>query len=133
MRQLASEVPIHPNYLAHIASRVLPEDTVVVSENFRAADHLMPFGFNKGQWRLIRTFGGSLGYGIGAAIGAQLARSGPAGGVQPGRRRRDVRLVRVLDHGALQPAHSHHRVEQSQLPDRAHQFCRLGWGNGQTK
>jgi benzoylformate decarboxylase len=73
MRQLASDVPIHPNYLAHIASRVLPEDTVVVSENFRAADHLMPFGFNKGQWRLIRTFGGSLGYGIGAAIGAQIA------------------------------------------------------------
>ena len=33
----------------------------------------MPFGFNKGQWRLIRTFGGSLGYGVGASIGAQLA------------------------------------------------------------
>ena len=43
-----------------------------MSENFRAADHLMPFGFDKGQWRLIRTYGGSLGYGIGAAIGAQL-------------------------------------------------------------
>ena len=32
----------------------------------------MPFGFEKGQWRQIRTFGGSLGYGIGASIGAQL-------------------------------------------------------------
>lgn len=73
MRSLASETPIQPHYLAHVASQVLPEDTVVVSENFRAADHLMPFGFDKGQWRLIRTFGGSLGYGIGAAIGAQLA------------------------------------------------------------
>jgi benzoylformate decarboxylase len=70
MHNLASETPIHPNYLAHVASKVLPEDTVVVSENFRAADHLMPFGFDKGQWRLIRTYGGSLGYGIGAAIGA---------------------------------------------------------------
>jgi benzoylformate decarboxylase len=70
--RLVTEQPIHPNYLAYVASRVLPEETVVVSENFRAADHLMPFGFNKGQWRLIRTFGGSLGYGIGAAIGAQL-------------------------------------------------------------
>jgi benzoylformate decarboxylase len=68
----ATERPIHPNYLAHVASRVLPEETVVVSENFRGADHLMPFGFEKGQWRLIRTFGGSLGYGIGAAIGTQL-------------------------------------------------------------
>ncbi len=72
MHNLASETPIHPNYLAHVASKVLPDDTVVVSENFRAADHLMPFGFDKGQWRLIRTYGGSLGYGIGAAIGAQL-------------------------------------------------------------
>jgi benzoylformate decarboxylase len=68
----ASEQPIHPNYLAHVASRVLPEGTLVVSENFRSADHLMPFGFDQGQWRLIRTYGGSLGYGIGAAIGAQL-------------------------------------------------------------
>jgi benzoylformate decarboxylase len=68
----ATDQPIHPDYLAYVASRVLPEETIVVSENFRAADHLMPFGFEKGQWRLIRTFGGSLGYGIGAAIGTQL-------------------------------------------------------------
>jgi thiamine pyrophosphate-dependent acetolactate synthase large subunit-like protein len=72
----ASERPIHPNYLAHVASRVLPEGTIVVSENFRGADHLMPFGFDKAQWRLIRTFGGSLGHGIGAAIGAQLGAPG---------------------------------------------------------
>ncbi len=68
----ASDQPIHPTYLAQVASRVLPEGTVMVSENFRNADHLMPFGFDKGQWRLIRTFGGSLGHGIGAAVGAQL-------------------------------------------------------------
>jgi benzoylformate decarboxylase len=68
----ASERPIHPNYLAHLARRALPDGTVLVSENFRVADHLMPFGFEKDQWRLIRTFGGSLGHGIGAAIGAQL-------------------------------------------------------------
>jgi thiamine pyrophosphate-dependent acetolactate synthase large subunit-like protein len=67
-----AETPIHPNYLAHVASKVLSDDTVVVSENFRAADHLMPFGFDKGQWRSICTYGGLLGYGIGAAIGAQL-------------------------------------------------------------
>ena len=29
-----------------------------MSENFRSADHLLPFGFDKGQWRLIRTYGG---------------------------------------------------------------------------
>jgi benzoylformate decarboxylase len=68
----AAERPIHPNYLAHLAGTLLPEGTLVVSESFRNADHLMPFGFDKAGWRLIRTFGGSLGHGIGAAIGAQL-------------------------------------------------------------
>ena len=68
----AGEQPIHPNYLAHVAGTVLPEGTVVVSESFRNADHLMPFGFDKRQWRLVRTFGASLGHGIGAAVGAQL-------------------------------------------------------------
>ncbi len=71
-RSLATEKPIHPIHLAQIARRVLPEATLVVSENFRAADHYLPFGFDKGQWRLVRTFGGSLGYGVGAAVGAQL-------------------------------------------------------------
>jgi benzoylformate decarboxylase len=69
---LASAKPIHPNYFAHVAGEVLPENTMIVSESFRNADHIMPFGFDKGQWRLVRTFGASLGYGIGAAVGAQL-------------------------------------------------------------
>src|SRR5262245_53273535 len=68
----AADRPIHPNYLAHVTGKVLPEGTLVVSESFRNADHLMPFGFDKGQWRLVRTFGASLGHGIGAAVGAQL-------------------------------------------------------------
>jgi thiamine pyrophosphate-dependent acetolactate synthase large subunit-like protein len=72
----ASDRPIHPNYLAHLAGRVLPEGAIVVSESFRNADHLMPFGFDKTRWRLIRTFGGSLGHGIGAAVGAQLGAPG---------------------------------------------------------
>jgi thiamine pyrophosphate-dependent acetolactate synthase large subunit-like protein len=55
-----------------VAGSVLPEGTLVVSESFRNADHLMPFGFDKRQWRLVRTFGASLGHGIGAAVGAQL-------------------------------------------------------------
>ena len=71
-RGLAGTRPIHPDYLAHVAGHALPENTVLVSESFRNADHLMPFGFDKHQWRLVRTFGASLGYGIGAAVGAQL-------------------------------------------------------------
>src|SRR5262249_35926435 len=68
----ASDQPIHPSYLAHLAGKVLPEGTVVASESFRNADHFMPFGFDKRQWRLVRSYGASLGHGIGAAIGAQL-------------------------------------------------------------
>jgi len=68
----ASDRPIHPNYLAHVAGTVLPEGTVLVSESFRNADHLMPFGLDTRQWRLVRSFGASLGHGIGAAVGAQL-------------------------------------------------------------
>jgi benzoylformate decarboxylase len=71
-KALSGDTPIHPNYLAHVAGLVLPENTMVVSESFRNADHLMPFGPDKTQWRLVRTFGASLGYGIGAAVGAQL-------------------------------------------------------------
>ena len=32
----------------------------------------MPFGYGTEDWRLLRTSGGSLGYGLGAAVGAQL-------------------------------------------------------------
>ncbi len=54
-------------------AETLAPDTMLVSENFSAADHLMPFGFAKDDWRYVRTYGGSLGYGVGAAVGAQLA------------------------------------------------------------
>src|SRR5262245_60354237 len=45
----APDRPIHPNYLAHLAGKLLPEGTVVASESFRNADHFMPFGFDKRQ------------------------------------------------------------------------------------
>jgi thiamine pyrophosphate-dependent acetolactate synthase large subunit-like protein len=54
-------------------SEMLAENSTIVSENFTAADHLMPFGFAQDDWRLVRTYGGSLGHGVGSAVGAQLA------------------------------------------------------------
>jgi benzoylformate decarboxylase len=33
----------------------------------------MPFGYGDEDWSLVRTSGGSLGYGLGGAVGAQLA------------------------------------------------------------
>ncbi|MDA0790857.1 MAG: thiamine pyrophosphate-binding protein [Proteobacteria bacterium] len=65
--------PIHPNFLGHRMAECLAPNTQVVSENFMAADHLMPFGYGKDDWRYVRTYGGSLGYGVGSAVGAQLA------------------------------------------------------------
>ena len=69
----SSDNPIHPDFLGYRMGEVLAENTTVVSENFMAADHLMPFGFAKDEWRLVRAYGGSLGYGVGAAVGTQLA------------------------------------------------------------
>ncbi len=65
--------PIHPIYLGDAMARNLASDTMLVSENFRASDHLMPFGYGDDDWDLVRTSGGSLGYGLGGAVGAQLA------------------------------------------------------------
>jgi hypothetical protein len=58
--------------LGDAMARCLAPNTLLVSENFNASDHLMPFGYGEDQWRMVRTCGGSLGYGLGAAIGAQL-------------------------------------------------------------
>ncbi len=70
---LSGSKPIHPDYLGTMMGRTLAENTMLVSENFRAADHLMPFGYDDNEWSYVRTYGGSLGYGPGSAIGAQLA------------------------------------------------------------
>lgn len=69
---LSTAKPIHPNYLGATMGRTLAENTVLVSENFRGADYLMPFGYGDNDWSLVRTYGGSLGYGLGGAVGAQL-------------------------------------------------------------
>lgn len=71
-RSLSASKPIHPNFLGATMGRVLAENTLLVSENFRAADYLMPFGYGDNDWNLVRTYGGSLGYGLGGAVGAQL-------------------------------------------------------------
>jgi benzoylformate decarboxylase len=70
--KLSKDKPIHPIYLGEAMGRNLAKNTMLVSENFRAADYMMPFGYDDDEWRLVRTYGGSLGYGVGAAVGAQL-------------------------------------------------------------
>ncbi len=68
----AKDNPIHPLYLGDIMARNLAGNSMIVSENFRAFDHFMPFGYGDDDMSLLRTAGGSLGYGLGGAIGAQL-------------------------------------------------------------
>jgi len=68
----ATDTPIHPEYLGDVMARTLAGNTMMVSENFKAADHLMPFGYGDNDWSMVRTYGGSLGYGPGSAVGAQL-------------------------------------------------------------
>lgn len=70
---VATANPIHPDYLSHRMGACLAPGSVVVSENFSPSDQFMPFGFDDNDWKLVRTYGGSLGYGLGGAIGAQLA------------------------------------------------------------
>ncbi|MFP6808923.1 MAG: thiamine pyrophosphate-binding protein [Pseudomonadales bacterium] len=69
----ANDNPIHPNVLSLRMGECLAPNTTVVSENFSAAEQFMPFGFDNDDWSLVRTYGGSLGYGVGSAIGSQLA------------------------------------------------------------
>lgn len=70
--KLSGGKPIHPDYLAHMMGRTLPKNTMLVSEAFRAADHLMPLGYAENEWDYVRTYGASLGIGPGSAVGAQL-------------------------------------------------------------
>ena len=71
----STDKPIHPDYLSQRMGACLAPGSVVVSENFSQSDQFMPFGFEEDDWSLVRTYGGSLGYGLGGAVGAQLAHS----------------------------------------------------------
>ncbi len=73
LERKSADHPIHPDYLSHSMGRYLAPGSVVVSENFSQSDQFLPFGYEEEDWSLVRTYGGSLGYGLGGAVGAQLA------------------------------------------------------------
>src|SRR5712692_2748407 len=71
VREHEHDTPVHPAVLeAHLAS-VLPKNTVMVQESSTARTALMAFGHGGMDW--TRSGGGSLGFGVGAAIGAKVA------------------------------------------------------------
>jgi benzoylformate decarboxylase len=70
-REHEHDAVVHPSVLeAHLAA-ILPRNTVMVQESSTARTTLLPFGHEGMAW--TRSGGGSLGFGVGAAIGAKIA------------------------------------------------------------
>jgi len=70
-REHQHDSPVHPAVLGAHFAEVLPRETVMVQESSTARTGLVPFGHGGLAW--TRSGGGSLGWGVGAAIGAKLA------------------------------------------------------------
>jgi benzoylformate decarboxylase len=70
-REHQHDATVHPSVLeAHLAE-MLPKNAVMVQESSTARTTLLPFGHGGMAW--TRSGGGSLGFGVGAAIGAKIA------------------------------------------------------------
>ncbi len=71
VRDHADDAIVHPAVLEAQLAAMLPRQTVMVQESSTARTALIPFGHDGMTW--TRSGGGSLGWGVGAAIGAKLA------------------------------------------------------------
>ena len=71
VREHQNDADVHPSVLEAQLASVLPKDTVMVQESSTARTALLPLGHGGMAW--TRSGGGSLGFGVGAAIGAKLA------------------------------------------------------------
>jgi benzoylformate decarboxylase len=71
VREHEHDAIVHPAVLQAQLADVLPRNTVMVQESSTARTTLLPFGHQGMAW--TRSGGGSLGFGVGAAIGAKIA------------------------------------------------------------
>ncbi|HEV2057417.1 MAG TPA: thiamine pyrophosphate-binding protein [Methylomirabilota bacterium] len=71
VREHEHDTTVHPSRLEAQLADLLPRNTVMVQESSTARTTLMSFGHDAMAW--TRSGGGSLGFGVGAAIGAKLA------------------------------------------------------------
>jgi benzoylformate decarboxylase len=71
VREHENDTIVHPSVLEAQLASVLPRETVMVQESSTARTTLLPFGHQGMSW--TRSGGGSLGFGVGAAIGAKIA------------------------------------------------------------
>jgi benzoylformate decarboxylase len=71
VREHEDDTPVHPAVLEAQMAALLPRDTIMVQESSTARTTLMSFGHQAMGW--TRSGGGSLGFGVGGAIGAKIA------------------------------------------------------------
>jgi benzoylformate decarboxylase len=71
VREHEHDAVVHPAVLEAQLADVLPRDTVLVQESSTARTALLACGHGGMTW--TRSGGGSLGFGVGAAIGAKIA------------------------------------------------------------
>jgi benzoylformate decarboxylase len=71
VREHQNDADVHPSVLEAQLAQILPKETVLVQESSTARTALLPLGHGGMAW--TRSGGGSLGFGVGAAIGAKLA------------------------------------------------------------
>jgi benzoylformate decarboxylase len=65
--------PIHPDELCKVMADTLDKNAIIVSENLTGKFDSFRFGFRDDEQMHLGNSGSSLGWGIGAAIGAKLA------------------------------------------------------------
>lgn len=71
VREHERDVTVHPSVLGAHLAELLPRDALMVQESSTARTTLLPFGYQGMGW--TRSGGGSLGFGVGGAIGAKIA------------------------------------------------------------
>ena len=73
IRKNSGRRPLHPDELGAAVARAVDPDAIVVSENLTGKYDAFGFGFRENEPMWIGNTGNSLGWGIGASIGAKLA------------------------------------------------------------
>src|SRR6266540_3974687 len=71
VREHEHDAIVHPSLLEAQMAALLPRSAIVVQESSTARTTLLPFGYQAMGW--TRSGGGSLGWGVGGAIGAKIA------------------------------------------------------------
>ncbi len=72
-RQTFNQAVIHPSRLDYELDKAIDAHAIVAMENLTGKDEFMRFGYRENEKMRLRSNGTSLGWGVGAAIGAQLA------------------------------------------------------------